>query len=116
MLLIAVAIRIEAACSRQLKAAVMVGIPEFGRGQTGELLQDGIYSRTRNPRYLSILTLTLGFALIAHSKWVYTAWLLFLPGVYLLILMEERELRERFGSAYRAYMNDVPRLVPRTRP
>jgi len=36
------------------------------------------------------------------------------PG-YLLLVLEERELLDRFGDAYREYQRDVPRLIPRLR-
>ena len=36
-----------------------------------------------------------------------------LPTLYLLVLLEERDLRERFGSEYEACCRRVPRFVPR---
>jgi len=36
--------------------------------------------------------------------------------IYLLAIIEERELLERFGGDYRRYMERVPRFVPRSRP
>ena len=110
-----VAVRIEKQCQRQLALSVMVGIPEFDSGKQTQLLTEGIYGRTRNPRYLAILVGMLGLALVVNVRAAYLAWGLFVPGVYLLILLEERELRQRFGNPYLLYLAAVPRLVPKRR-
>jgi protein-S-isoprenylcysteine O-methyltransferase Ste14 len=36
-----------------------------------------------------------------------------LPTLYLIVLLEERELRDRFGVEYEEYCRRVPRFVPR---
>ena len=38
-----------------------------------------------------------------------------IPLGYLVLVLEERELVDRFGDAYREYQRDVPRLIPRLR-
>ncbi len=113
--LLAVAYKIEKECHRLLALRVMVGIPEFGdqEWENTTLLTQGIYSRTRNPRYLAILLGMLGIALMVQFPAVYLAWVVIVPGTYLLILLEERELKGRFGQEYRRYLNDVPRLILR---
>ena len=45
------------------------------------------------------------------ATWVLVAGLF--PLVYLLTLIEERELRERFGADYIEYSERVPRIIPR---
>ena len=35
------------------------------------------------------------------------------PVVYMLTLIEERELRVRFGEHYTRYADQVPRIIPR---
>jgi protein-S-isoprenylcysteine O-methyltransferase Ste14 len=40
-------------------------------------------------------------------------WIVAIPSVLLLVRIEERELRDRFGAEYDAYCARVPRFVPR---
>jgi len=39
-----------------------------------------------------------------------------LPLIYFIVRLEERELRERFGTAYEEYCRQVPRFVPKPWP
>src|SRR5512137_705007 len=40
---------------RHLNQRILVGVPELSNADKGKLLCDGIYARTRNPRYLEFL-------------------------------------------------------------
>lgn len=98
---------------RQLSVKALVGVPELEPATTGTLLDSGIYGRMRHPRYLQMTLALLGYALIANYPAAYLAWLFWLAGIYLVILLEERELADRFGNEYRAYCRRVPRFIPR---
>ncbi len=90
------------------------GFPELSRGNyPGPLLTDGIYARIRNPRYVEMLLLVLGLSLFANYSGSYLAWLISLPVLFRVVVMEERELRERFGAVYDEYCRRVPRFIPR---
>jgi len=100
---------------KQLSISMLVGIPELSRRRTDRLLRDGIYSVVRHPRYLSAGIGMMAALLIVNYLGLYilvTASLL--PG-YLMLVLEERDLIDRFGDAYREYQRNVPRLVPRLR-
>ncbi len=113
LVLYAVAVALERACRRHLKFPILAGLPEVGH-DPGRLLTEGIYSRVRNPRYLSLFFGVAGFALILNYPALYVLAALFVPAIYGVILLEERELRQRFGAEYEEYVRAVPnRLVPR---
>ena len=102
---------------RLLTTRILVGMPELSERQyPGKLLTEGIYSRIRHPRYVEIVFGVLGYALFANYLGAYVAAALLVPMLYLIVLLEERELRERFGAEYDEYARRVPRFVPRRRP
>ena len=98
---------------KHLTLRILVGVPELEtRSGTGKLLTQGIYAKTRNPRYLEVFFGILGFALIANFFGAYMTVLLSLPTLQAIVLIEERELRERFGEEYVDYCRRVPRWLP----
>ena len=102
---------------RHLNIATVVGIPELSlAGQrTGKLLRTGIYGVVRHPRYLSAgLGVVANTLIINYSGMYVLVVLLFLMG-YPMLVLEERELIDRFGEEYRRYQREVPRLFPRLR-
>ena len=102
---------------RQLKFARLAGIPELSKEQyPGKLLTEGIYGRVRNPRYIEALLWVMAYALFANYLGAYIAVVLSLPLIYFVVRLEEKELRERFGTAYEDYCRRVPRFVPRPSP
>jgi protein-S-isoprenylcysteine O-methyltransferase Ste14 len=76
-----------------------------------ELITTGLHARMRHPIYAAHLLnlagwaigsgLLVGFVLLAASLAITFP---------LMILLEERELAERFGASYRAYQRNVPLL------
>ena len=100
---------------RQLSISTLVGIPELSSQREGRLLRDGIYGVVRHPRYLSAGISLIANALIVNHLGVYILLIMIIPPGYLVLVLEERDLIDRFGDAYREYQRDVPRLVPRMR-
>ncbi|MFO1432748.1 MAG: isoprenylcysteine carboxylmethyltransferase family protein [Candidatus Competibacteraceae bacterium] len=100
----------------RLTVWVLVGLPELAPDRhPQELLTAGLYARLRHPRYVQVALALLGYALIANylaAYLVFAAWLILM---YPLVVLEERELRQRFGNAYEAYCRQVPRFIPRLR-
>ncbi len=80
--------------------------------QSSSLVTDGIYRYTRNPMYLGLLLVLLGYA-------VYLAALYSLSGPVVFVLYlhwfqirpEEVILQEKFGDAYRDYCQRVRRWL-----
>jgi protein-S-isoprenylcysteine O-methyltransferase Ste14 len=98
---------------RQIPRAVVLGFPEVSGRGPGRLVTGGIYSRMRHPRYVAMSFAVAAVALFTDYLAAYAVALAYLPLIYLVALLEERELSARFGAAYREYSARVPRFVPR---
>ncbi len=112
--LYALAIVIEVKCRKHLVLRILVGVPELDKKDPGHLLTEGIYAHTRNPRYLDIIIGLAGWSLIINFPAIYWLSLGSIAGLYAVVLLEERELRSRFGESYDEYCRTVPRFVPRS--
>jgi protein-S-isoprenylcysteine O-methyltransferase Ste14 len=95
---------------RDLGTARLVGKTELeGRG---EIERGGIYSQIRHPRYLASLLAILGACLLAGTRLAYIAAAVWLALMTVIIGLEEREMRSRFGETYQEYCRKVPRFFP----
>lgn len=79
-----------------------------------ELVAAGFYRYVRNPMYVGILLILVGYFL-----W-FGFWSLFLYTLFVFItvhlfvtLYEEPTLRRKFGASYEEYLSRVPRWIPR---
>jgi protein-S-isoprenylcysteine O-methyltransferase Ste14 len=92
----------------------------FGRGTPApidapkRLVIRGLYRYIRNPMYVGVLTVILGWAILFQSIRV------FMYGVgvgicfhLFVVLYEERRLAQVFGAEYREYCASVGRWLPR---
>ncbi len=100
--------------SRQLRCGILTGIPELSpEKHKTELLTGGIYGTIRHPRYVQFFVAATAYALFCNYLTTY----LLLPALAiilsLLVQIEERELRDRYGAEYDSYCARVPRFVPR---
>lgn len=77
-----------------------------------ELATDGIYRTVRNPSYLGLLVLSLGWALAFRSLVGVLLALLMLIPLIARIRSEEALLRSQFGAQYDEYCARTWRLVP----
>lgn len=98
---------------KHLRPSILFGLPEI-RGEDGpeKLLTEGIYSLIRHPRYVEVWLALLAIALFTNYLAVYVLVVLFLPLIWIVVLLEERELRDRFGEQYVRYCARVPRFLP----
>lgn len=103
-------------------AIALAGVREFRRARTtvhplrperaSALVDGGIYRITRNPMYLGMLAVLLGWA-----AWLAAPWALLGPAAFVAfigrfqIAPEERALRQLFGAAYAAYTQRVRRWL-----
>ncbi|TIS60126.1 MAG: isoprenylcysteine carboxylmethyltransferase family protein [Mesorhizobium sp.] len=86
----------------------------IGGRKSSEVVSGGPYSITRNPLYvfssvaaagvgaqIGSITATIGFAVLCAAAF------------YIVILREEKFLKEALGAPFKAYMARVPRFFPR---
>ena len=102
---------------KNFSARQLGGLPEVhGRNREQCLVTDGIRSRVRHPVYLAHLCEMLAWSVGTGLAvcWALTAFAVATGAV--MIRMEDRELEERFGDAYRAYRKSVSALLPRVFP
>ena len=80
------------------------------------LLMRGPYAISRNPMYLSELTLLFGWVVFYGSLTLviaFAVWWIFFK--FYAVPLEERTLEAHFGEAYREYKNKVPRWLGKAR-
>ncbi len=79
-----------------------------------ELVATGPYRYVRNPIYLGVLTIIVGYFF-----WFKTIWMLayavaaFLVCHLFVTFYEEPTLKKKFGATYEKYYNSVPRWIPK---
>lgn len=98
---------------KYLTFGILAGVPELSAGGGGTLLTEGIYGSIRHPRYVEVLVWVLAYAFVTNYLAVYVAAVVCIPILYLIVVLEERELVDRFGQAYEEYRRRVPAFVPR---
>jgi protein-S-isoprenylcysteine O-methyltransferase Ste14 len=76
------------------------------------LVTDGIYSVIRNPSYLGLLVLSLGWALAFRSGLGLLLAALNIPPLVARMRSEERLLSAEFGDEYKVYRARTWRLLP----
>jgi len=108
-----VAVLIGVKRRRYLTTRILSGVPELQEGDPGTLLTEGPYAIIRHPRYVEVMAAVVGYALAANFVGGYVVAALSFPALHLVVMLEERELAQRFGGAYEEYRATVPRYVPR---
>lgn len=113
---LALAACMRLAIHKGLSIKVLLGLPEIAPDRFPRtLVTDGIYGRMRHPRYVQLLIALAGYALIANYLAAYLVVALWVPSVYVIALLEEKELRDHFGEVYQDYCRQVPRFLPKLR-
>lgn len=114
LLLIAAGIHLFARAKRDLGASRFVGKAEILGG--GEVVDTGIYSRVRNPRYGGMILAVIGACALAATRLMWAVCGVWFVLVMIVIAFEERELRARMGAPYVEYCRRVPRFIPNRMP
>lgn len=83
--------------------------------KAGSLLADGPYRYVRNPLYLGVCCMVVALSLLMPASGALFSLIAAPAFLLLLIRGEESFLLASIGESYRAYLNSVPRLIPRLR-
>lgn len=79
---------------------------------TTEILQTGPFSVTRNPMYLQMVLVCIGFAILLANIWILVLTPLCAAALHVFaILPEERYLERKFGGLYLDYKRRVRRWI-----
>jgi len=111
--LMAASIALRIVVSTRLTKKIRMGVPELAPDSHGvPLISGGIYARLRHPRYVQVAMAFLGWALLTNYLAAYVGCAAGLVMLRLIVPLEERELRQRFGKAYDEYCARTPRFIP----
>jgi len=88
-----------------------VAVLNFATSAKNKPVTNGLYRVSRNPMYVGLLLMQIGLGVVCAS-WLY----LLLTAVLMILLnavlaFEERYCLDRYGDAYREYMNRTPRWI-----
>ena len=79
-----------------------------------ELVVSGLYRHIRNPIYVGVVLILLGYVLWHPSRAILGMPFIVAVCSHLFVLLyEESHLRKTFGASYEDYCRKVPRWVPR---
>lgn len=107
-------IRIDIADYIAVPLGLAIGVPGLvlfvvsakskrGFGELDYLVTDGIYSKLRNPMYVGIMLIHIGFPLTAKSLLTLLSAILWIPLILIWKYMEEKDLEKKFGNEYLEY-------------
>lgn len=101
---------------KQMTVSTLIGRPELNsKRHPGRLVTVGIYGRIRHPRYVEGTLGMLGCTLFSNYFGLYVVFMICLPVLYFVVILEDRELAKRFGPAFVEYSRIVPRFFPKVR-
>ena len=90
---------------------LIVATLNFAKAPHDEPITGSLYRYSRHPMYLAMFLIYIGAGFASAS------WLFFLLAIAAIVLvrseaiLEERHCLERYGNAYREYMNRTPRWI-----
>ena len=92
-------------------AAWTIAMVNIANIPLGEPWAKGLYRYSRHPMVLSSYLIFIG-AGIASASWIFLLFsIVFIILSAALVIAEERHCLEKFGTAYREYMNRTPRWI-----
>jgi len=91
--------------------AGIIVILNWAASPRGEPVTNGLYRYSRHPMYVTGFVFLLGVS-IATASWVFLLFtILLIAASFYFAPLEERSCLEKYGDAYREYMNRTPRYI-----
>jgi len=112
-ILLALSSYLNALVYREVPKSMALGLAELSTDDPGQLVTRGVYSHLRHPRFVAMALAVAAMALLTNFAAVYILFVVYVVVIFVIALLEERELVARFGSRYVEYAQDVPRFLPR---
>ena len=89
----------------------VIVILNWAASPLGEPVTNGLYRYSRHPMYVTALIFFLGVS-IATASWVLLVFtILLIAASFYFAPLEEQSCLEKYGDAYREYMNRTPRYI-----
>jgi protein-S-isoprenylcysteine O-methyltransferase Ste14 len=89
----------------------IIVILNWAASPRGEPVTNGLYRYSRHPMYVTSFVFFLGVS-IATASWVFLVFtILLIAASFYFAPIEERSCLEKYGDAYREYMNRTPRYI-----
>jgi len=105
---------IAGACLAVRSALLLAGRGRPKRGPMPRFVIAGPYVRMRNPLFAGLLLALVGLTGATRSAPLGVATMAIALALHVWVTaVEEPRLRKRFGEAYEAYLDAVPRWLPR---
>jgi len=91
--------------------AGVIVILNWAASPRGEPVTNGLYRYSRHPMYVTAFVFFLGLS-IATASWVFLLFtILLIAASFYFAPLEEKSCLEKYGDAYREYMNRTPRYI-----
>jgi len=91
--------------------AGVIVILNWAASPRGEPVTNGLYRYSRHPMYLTAFVFFLGVS-IATASWVFLLFtILLIAASFYFAPLEEQSCLEKYGDAYREYMNRTPKYM-----
>jgi len=89
----------------------VIVILNWAASPRGEPVTNGLYRYSRHPMYVTSFVFFLGVS-IATASWVFLLFtILLIAASFYFAPLEEQSCLEKYGDAYREYMNRTPRYI-----
>jgi protein-S-isoprenylcysteine O-methyltransferase Ste14 len=82
---------------------ILSAIAKKGFEELDHIVTRGIYSKIRNPMYLGLILVHIGFPLAAKRLLTLVSAIIWIPLILIWKYMEEQDLEKKFGAEYSEY-------------